>query len=101
MTTHKIPIFKTSITEVNKEYAKEQTGCPFIDDLEGASFFDDKGYLCVWFNGDPDLETIVHESVHLANMIIDRTGMTYSTKEDELHAYLVQYIFNELRGKNG
>ena len=100
MTTHKIPVFKTSITEVDKEYAREQTRCQFIDDLEGMSFFDDKGCLCVWFNGKPTLETIVHESVHLANMIIDRTGMMYTTKEDELLAYLVSYIFNELRGKN-
>lgn len=101
MTTHKIPVFKTSITEVGKEYAREQTECPFIDDLDGISFVDKNGCLCVWFNGEPDLDTIVHESVHLANMIIDRTGMTYSPKEDELLAYLVTYIFNELRGKNG
>lgn len=100
MITHKIPVFKTSITEVDKEYAREQTGCPFIDDLEGMSFFDDKGYLCVWFNGEPTFETIVHESVHLANVIIERTGMKYTAKEDELLAYLVSYIFNELRGKN-
>lgn len=99
MTTHKIPVFKTSITEVDKEYAREQTDCPFIDDLDGMSFFDDKGCLCVWFDGEPDLDTVVHESVHLANMVIERTGMTYSPKEDELLAYLVSYIFNELRGK--
>ena len=100
MTTHKIPLFKTSITEVDKDYAREQTGCPFIDDLDGMSFVDKSGCLCVWFDGEPDLDTIVHESVHLANMIIDRTGMMYTTKEDELLAYLVSYIFNELRGKD-
>ena len=100
MTNHKIPVFKTSITEVGKEYAIGQTGCQFIDDLDGMSFVDKNGCLCVWFNGEPDLDTIVHESVHLANMIIGRTGMMYSPKEDELLAYLVTYIFNELRGKN-
>lgn len=100
MTIHKIPVFKTSITEVDKEYAREQTDCPCIDDLDGMSFVDSKGQVCVWFDGEPGLDTVVHESVHLANMVIERTGMTYSPKEDELLAYLVSYIFNELRGKN-
>lgn len=100
MTTHKIPLFKTSFTEVDIEYAKEHTDCPYIDDLEGMSFLDKDGCLCVWFDGEPDLDTIVHESVHLANMVIERTGLFYSSKEDELLAYLVSYIFKELRGKN-
>lgn len=94
---HKIEVFKTCITEVDKEYAKANSECPYIDEMNGLSFVDKEGRICVWFDGEPDLETVVHESVHLANMVIDRTGMVYSSKEDELLAYLIAYIFSKLK----
>lgn len=96
----RIEVFKTYIHDVGKEYAKEQSGCPFIDDLDALSFIDKEGYICVWFDGKPKPETIAHESVHLANLVIERIGLFYSSKEDELLAYLVGYIFEKLMSED-
>lgn len=96
----RIDLFKTSIIEVEDEYAKEQSGCSCLDDFDALSFVDKDGGICVWFNGKPKLETIAHESVHLANLVIERAGLFYSSKEDELLAYLVGYIFEKLRSED-
>ena len=43
-------------------------------------------------------KTLVHESVHLANFIIDRC-LIYSTPQyDEIQAYLITYIYEKLKG---
>lgn len=92
----RIDLFKTSICGVGYEYAKEQSGCSCLEDLDALSFTDKDGCICVWFNGEPKPKTIAHESVHLANLVIERADLFYSSKEDELLAYLVGYIFNKL-----
>lgn len=39
---------------------------------------------------------IVHEVVHVADIIAARAGILPTEDEDEAYAYLVEYIFNEV-----
>lgn len=44
-------------------------------------------------------DVLVHESIHLANFIIDRCGLYSTPQYDETLAYLTQYIYKKLKKK--
>ena len=44
-----------------------------------------------------DIETLVHESVHIANRVLYLCNVTPDFVNDESQAYLTEYIFKELR----
>lgn len=50
----------------------------------------------VYFGKKATVESVAHESVHIANAVIDECKLYYNSKEDELLAYLVGYLTREL-----
>lgn len=44
-----------------------------------------------------DIETLIHESVHIANRILYLCNVTADFVNDESQAYLTEYIFKELK----
>lgn len=58
------------------------------------------GIYAVLFD-DARASHMVHEAVHVANLVMSRIGQdaTYQIGEDEHYAYLVESIFNEMHNK--
>jgi hypothetical protein len=51
----------------------------------------------VVFEKKADDCTIVHEAVHIVNMLFQKKGIYYDLDNDEIQAYMVEYIFNEIK----
>ena len=90
-----IPIFKQNLYIADKEHAEKYSGCKDLSQYDAITY-----QVCedvyVYFDGKPSMDTIAHESVHIANYIIDNTGLIYTSKDDELLAYLVGYVFSTI-----
>ncbi len=65
-----------------------------IGDAAGASFVKN-GVVVIWIKEFTfaNLDYLVHESVHAANQIFVTRGQELSARNDEVQAYLVQWIF--------
>lgn len=67
-----------------------------IEGCEGLTVFS-QNFVIIWSKyKDKSIEsltTLVHESVHAANMILDHKGIPMSLENDESQAYLVEWIF--------
>ena len=50
----------------------------------------------VAFRGDPSNATIVHEAIHLTNLIFRDRGIKISTDNDEPQAYFTDWIFTQI-----
>ena len=97
----KIPLFNQSFWIVDKKQA-EQYVCDdnFVSGLWTAMVFE--GYrkricLCLIKKELPE-EVIIHESVHLANRLLDRIGIETTCFNDEIQAYLVPFIAKKIIG---
>lgn len=53
-------------------------------------------YYAVFRNRKIDIQTVVHECVHIANYIFRHNGMYGSIDDDECQAYLTSWIFKEI-----
>ena len=53
------------------------------------------GLIGIWLE-KPENSVLVHESVHAANYILKSAGIESDRENDEMCAYLTEYIFNKL-----
>lgn len=62
----------------------------------GLVYFDDtRGRFLLWFpNRTPSTDTIIHETNHLVELIMDFIG---AHKEKEAKAYTQEYLYREIR----
>jgi hypothetical protein len=67
-----------------------------IPQSAGAVFLKN-GVICIWIKDYTlkDLEFLAHESVHAANMLFTVRGQELSAVNDEVQAYLVQWVFGQ------
>lgn len=100
-----VPIYGTQIYVIPKHLLNEFNKLTGDDDnIDPNSYsgfaqrYIDEGvmYLYVYL-GDGELLTIVHESVHLCNMVLDNVGVKLDPHNDEAQAYLTEWIFKKLR----
>ena len=95
-----IPLFNQAFWIVDKKWAEEYVNAEqFKTGMWTACVFE--GYrkrisLCLLSKKIPE-ETIIHESVHLANRILDRIGIEITPYNDEVMAYLVPFIANKIK----
>ena len=54
-------------------------------------------YYFVWLKKKSDLGVLVHECDHLVNDFMWRRGIKLDIENDESHAYLIEFWFNELK----
>lgn len=56
----------------------------------------DNGPIVIWVkDSSTALSTFVHEIIHAVNMIFSYVGAKIDSENDELEAYLVEYIFEQ------
>lgn len=54
-------------------------------------------FICnAMFKYDADNPTVVHESVHVANIIMNRLCMKADFSNDEVQAYLTAYVYEKI-----
>ena len=92
-----IPIFNQRIYLVTKEDAEKYSGFENIDIYEGLCFVGYRNRICFYYSKSINNKTLVHESVHLANFIIDRCLIYSTPQHDEIQAYLTGYIYEKLK----
>ena len=94
-----IPLFNQAFWIVDEKQAKEYVHHDnFVSGMWTAVVFE--GYrkrisLCI-LNKKISEETIIHESVHIANRILDRVGVEITPYNDEVLAYLVPFIAKKI-----
>lgn len=92
----KIPIFNQRIYLSTRENAEQCSGCPDLDLYNAVCYRDNEDRICFYYSELSD-KILVHESIHLANFIIDRCLIYSTPKQDEILAYLATYIYEELK----
>lgn len=97
----KIPIFPGKLIVINTEdfalvNSKYKTKIP-EGKYDAVTFLDeDDNYVVAFDSVNVSNGIIVHESVHVVNHILDSLDTSPSTKEDELQAYLTQWVFEQI-----
>ena len=95
-----IPLFNQAFWIVDKKWAEEYVNAEqFKTGMWTACVFE--GYrnrisLCL-LNKKVDDNIIIHESIHLANRILNRVGVEITPYNDEVMAYLVPFIVNKIK----
>lgn len=92
-----IPIFNQRIYLATKEDAEKYSGFENIDIYEALCFVGYRNRICFYYSKSINNKTLVHESVHLANFIIDRCLIYSTPQHDEIQAYLTAYIYEKLK----
>lgn len=57
---------------------------------------EESGRCILCFGKEPDINTIVHESVHVVNYIIGYYDLAFDTEEDEIQAYLTGFVVDRV-----
>lgn len=97
----KIPIFPGKLIVINTEdfalvNLKYKTKIP-DNRYNAVTFLDeDDNYVVAFDSANVSPGIIVHESVHVVNHILDSLDTSPSTKEDEVQAYLTQWVFEQI-----
>jgi hypothetical protein len=84
------------------EFLKQRGHEPERDIIPACTFYeyDNNGAIRLHSVFDNNVEntsiTIVHETVHLVNMIFQHTGIRPDLNNDELQAYLTGFIFDKI-----
>ena len=92
-----IPIFNQRIYLATKEDAEKYSDFENIDIYEALCFVGYRNRICFYYSKSINNKTLVHESVHLANFIIDRCLIYSTPQHDEIQAYLTAYIYEKLK----
>lgn len=82
-----IAILKKKNIEI--EISETQSGKTVWDTFNGLEFF-------VWIKNKNDLPTIAHEMLHVANAILISRGIRVDPDNDEIQAYLVEYLISKV-----
>ena len=93
----RIPIFNQRIYLATKEDAEKYCGLDGIENYEALCFIGYRDRICFYYSKSINNKTLVHESVHLANFIIDRCLIYSTSQHDEVQAYLTAYIYEKLK----
>lgn len=97
----KIPIFPGKLIIINTEdfalvNLKYKTEIP-DGKYDAVTFLDENDdYVVAFDKANVSNGVIVHECVHVVNHILDSLDTSPSTKEDELQAYLTQWVFEQI-----
>lgn len=86
-----------------KKWLIKETGDKTIDELifdppVGAkSIWDNEDckQYCIWIRSKKDVGHLVHETSHIANMVLEHRGIKLTAKSMEPHAYYQEFLFNE------
>lgn len=95
----KIPLFNQAFWIVDKKQAERYVHAEnFTSGLWEAVVFE--GYrkricLCILHKQIRE-STIIHESVHIVNRILDRVGIEITPYNDEVQAYLVPFVAKKI-----
>lgn len=67
------------------------------DELEASVVEDDNGVINLIIRPDADINTICHESFHIANGVLDDAGMKLCDNSEEAYAYLVGWVAEQVQ----
>lgn len=89
--------FKTAAEKIRREVPK----LDYVDDIDGdvACCMHSKKRSCeVWILLAPDASAglVAHECVHAANFLLGDLGVRVTQRNDESHAYMVQWLVDEI-----
>lgn len=72
-----------------------------LADMRLAKFFSKNGTSLIAFrNKHPSQGVIAHEALHYVHYLMDGRGIPYSEESDECHAYLLQWVVQNIHDLN-
>lgn len=96
----KVPIFNDYIKIVVFEDYKqinEKYNAEFTNTTEATvTRWGNAGVLALFRKDKVTLQVLVHECVHIVNFIFKAKGIVLDVDNDELQAYLTDWVFNEI-----
>jgi hypothetical protein len=87
---HKTNSIKTFLSKYGGTADEHTNACVFFDEK------DPEHCIQVVFKEEPDKKSIVHESVHIVNMLFKERGILPDLDNDELQAYLTAFLFEKM-----
>jgi hypothetical protein len=57
------------------------------------------GAIAVWIKKKEDIPTLIHETVHVVQYACRSLRMELKEENEELHAYMIEYLFRECNKK--
>ena len=92
-----IPIFRLKLKIVVVDDIEEALGIePNIDTEADSCVIDHNNGTATIVIASNDMSVIAHECLHVKNAVWNRIGYSPNPVNDEVDAYLVQYLFNEV-----
>lgn len=70
-----------------------------FSNCSGKSLEISDGKYIIWIGKKYNIPTLVHESLHICNMILARAGVGVDIKNDEAQAYLLAWIIKKCLGE--
>jgi hypothetical protein len=96
-----IPIYDRTLNIIITEdinYGLESIGIDVNegDEIEASVIEDPDGKINLIINPKANINTICHESFHIANTILKEAGLTLSDSSEEAYAYLVGWVGDKI-----
>ena len=92
-----IPIFRLKLKIIIVDEIKEALGIePNIDTEADSCVIDHNNGIATIIIASNDMSTIAHECLHVKNAIWNRIGYSPQVLNDEVDAYLLDYIMAEV-----
>lgn len=99
-----------TVFQIDVELFDRTIDCYVLDEFDPSLNMDEEEYksygafieyrphdcLDLYVKKDTAIDEIVHECVHLANRLIYDHGVSFTLDDDEIHAYLVGYLFRKV-----
>lgn len=91
----KVPIYNYKVTiMVANDWKETKSIYPDIEDANGLVLEGKNNFILIIPPNNPSI--IVHECEHLKNCIWNYIGQRTDSKNDEVDAYLVEYLFEQV-----
>lgn len=95
-----IPIFDLTlniiVTDSIEEYANKHNIEFSITEAQAIAFIHNNQFNVLFISTEIDI--IVHEAIHIKNMIFNHTHMKLDTGNDEFEAYLTGWLVKQIHG---
>ena len=92
-----IPIFRLKLKIIIVDELKEALGIePNIDTEADSCVIDHNNGTATIIIASNDMSIIAHECLHIKNIVWNRIGYSPQALNDEVDAYLVEYLFNQV-----
>jgi hypothetical protein len=76
--------------------ALDYEDCQLKTDVQDGHIWYDEKVVVIWLPNLKNISIIIHELLHYCFYVYDKKGIPINRKNDELIAYMLEYMFNQI-----